>query len=731
LTHLDGGNSTIHTNDLTRTIGTYQGSIATEFDDDTLRAQLVQIASLLNNTHVVRLSNGADYVVKLPLQTATGEIIVALKVFKRQGGLKDRFDRKHKSKAERSYTAARYLQNHTISTPAPIAWLDRWENNRLLESYFLSIFQPAICLRDALSEIYFNRRDNADLMELLHLVAPAIRAMHDANFLHGDMGNQNILLPKNADGTWAQPQFIDLNRCTITTRPLTDKERAFDLSRPILPGNYLNFFKFIYCQHQMPSRELNQYEASYRKRFAFHRQSRNFRHPLRYFKHRNAKPKQQVYPDSKNYWLWDEKSAQPMIALSRKEKHRERSLRALLKMLWQGITSLPSLYSAYKNLQKQSFQNPVELKGRIGVALHPHKEYIAHELKLLRELGNPPVLLRFCHHESESIWDETIALIQQLHHDGVEVMVALLQDRQAVLHPEQWSTFLNKVIPAIANQVSHIEITHAYNRIKWGVWSMNELQALMAPAFALQQQYPQIKLTGPACIDFEYLPVIAALKSLPKGQSFAALSHLLYVDRRGAPENPQGPFSTLEKCTLLKALTTISPQCEEKVIISEVNWPVINTGIWSPVVCPYVTPKWKNKASGESDDDYANFMLRYIVIAICSGHIDQLFWWRLSAKGYGLVDDQNEFKPRAAYNALQYFFARLGDATFIKKWPTAKNTYVMEFHNATQQILMAWTTKGESTELADFDAQKIYDRSGDKITSAVISEAPIYVVRPL
>lgn len=721
----------ISTNAANSMIGNYQGTIAPEFDNEILRAQLIQIQSLLNNPAAVKLSSGADYVVKLPLQTTAGEIFVALKIFKRQKWLKDRFDRKHKSKAERSYIAARYLQQHNIGTPAPVAWLERWENNRLVESYFLTIFQPAICLRDALSDIYFNKRDNADLMDLLHHVAPAIRSMHDANFLHGDMGNQNILLPKNSDGSWAQPQFIDLNRCKISSLPLSDKERAFDLSRTVFPGNYLGFFKAIYCQHQVPSRELDKYESTYRKRFAFHRKSKHFRHPLRYLKNRRIEPTDKIYPNSKDFWLWDEKSAQPMIALSRKEKHRERFLVDMLIMASQGLAALPKLYNAYKKTKLQSFTQQVVLKNRIGVALHPHAEYIEQEIKLLRELGNPPVLIRFCHHESEAIWDQTISLIQRLYNDDVEVMVALLQDRQAILQPEQWNAFVNKIISAIANYVNHIEITHAFNRIKWGVWGIAELQALMAPAFALQEKYPHIKLAGPACIDFEYLPVVGALKSLPKGKYFSALSHLLYVDRRGAPENPQGPFSTLEKCALLKALTKISPQCEEKVIISEVNWPTIDSDIWSPIGSPYVSPKWKHKPSGETEENYANFMLRYIVIAICSGHVDQLFWWRLSAKGYGLVDDQNGFKPRLAYNALQYFFVRLGDATFIKKLPSAKDTYVLEFHNATQQILMAWTTSKETKELPNFDAQKVYDRDGNKIIDASISESPIYLVRPL
>lgn len=712
-------------------IGSYQGNIAPEFDSDILRAQLVHIAEHINKPTSIRLSKGVDYVLKVPLATPNGEITVALKVFKRQSWLKDRFDRKNKSKAERSYNAARYLLEHNIGTPAPIAWLDRWENNRLLESYFLTIFQPAICLRDALTDIYYNARNSEPLMELMHLVAPAVKAMHDAKFMHGDMGNQNILLPKNPDGSWAQPQFIDLNRARIFDLPLTDKERAFDLSRPIIPGNYLKFFKHIYCDHKDIPRTLDKNESIYRKRFERHRQSRKLRHPIRYLKNRHKPPSHVSYPDSKDYWLWDEKTAQPMIALSRDEKSRERFLANSLKILGKAITALPQIIWQYRQLKKQSFQQQIVLKDRIGVALHPHADYIEHELKLLGKLGNPPVLIRFCRHESEQLWDETIAQIHKLHTQGVVVMVALLQDRQAVLQPELWHSFLQKIIPAIADQASHIEITHAFNRIKWGVWNLAEWQALIAPAFALQQRFPQIKLTGPACIDFEYLPVIAALKSLPHGRKFSALSHLLYVDRRGAPENPQGPFATLEKCALLKALTRITPQCDDKVIISEVNWPVEHTDVWSPIVCPYATPKWQRLPSGETESDYANYMLRYIVIAICSGHIDQLFWWRLSAKGYGLVDDQNQFMPRIAYHALQYFLVRLSDATFIKKWPSAKNTYVLEFHNATQVILMVWKTKGESTDLPRFDAQKTYDRLGNLLKEPVISESPIYLIKAL
>src|SRR5690606_32235754 len=105
-----------------------------------------------------------------------------------------------------------------------------------------------------------------------------------------------------------------------------------------------------------------------------------------------------------------------------------------------------------------------------------------------------------------------------------------------------------------------------------------------------------LKITGPACIDFEYIPIISAfeeLKSINPSYKFDALSHLLYVDRRGAPENKQGMFSTLEKVRLLKAIAQTTSACNDKVIISEVNWPIENTDIWSPIVCPYATPRWQ------------------------------------------------------------------------------------------------------------------------------------------
>lgn len=713
--------------DATHTVGPYRGEVAFAFATPQVFKQLSELPHLLTDNRIERLSHGGDYVVKVPLQLDSEEVDITIKVFKRQSKFKDWYDQKNKSKAERSYIAARHLQEHGVGTPAPIAWLDRWDNGRLMESYYLCLYEPAICLRDALSDIYYNQRDNEPLMDLLLTVAPAIRAMHDAGFMHGDMGNQNILLPKQEDGRWGQPQFIDLNRCKIQEAPLNNEQRAFDLSRVILPGAYLKIFKFIYCHHQDIPAELENLERKFRRRFEWHTRSRKYRRPLRYLKNRRNRPTKPVYPSLQNIWLWDEKSAQPMTVMDKREKRRYRSLGYVVKTAWQSMVAMPKILKHYNVILAESYQQPVEMRNRIGVAIHPKDEYWQRELPMLQELGNPPVLIRFCHHETPADWAKGIALVEQLHIQGISIMAALLQDRRAILEPDQWANFLESVITAIADKVNHIEITHAFNRVKWGVWNAKEYSQLMQPAFALKKRFPTIKLTGPACIDFEYHPTIAALNTIPAGQKFSALSHLLYVDRRGAPEGKQGRFSTLEKCALLKALARWSDHCEDKVIVSEVNWPIKYTGIWSPIGCPYEAPQWRRDEPGETEEIYAHYMLRYLAISICSGHVEQVFWWRLSAHGYGLVDDCNDFRKRPAYNALVFFLDLLGKATFIGKREVS-GIYALEFKKDNQNIMMLWQTGEGQKPLPKLTYSHAFDWRGTRITDVFVSASPIYLL---
>lgn len=708
--------------------GTLSGAVTAAFNDSVTHQHLSQLANFISTGE--KLSHGADFVTKSEWPTINGNISVAIKVFKRQSWWKDKYDQKNKSKAERSFLHACFLQEQGIGTPEAIAWLERWEQDRLIESYYICRYQPAPSFREVLAEILWDKRDNQPLMDILHHLAPAICAMHDAGFMHGDMGNQNILLPQGANQQWLPPQLIDLNRAKILNRPANARERAKDLARLALPGAYMKIFKMIYSHHQEPSAELDELEQKYRDRFWRHRRNSKWRHPIRHWKNRKQQHGRSLYPAERDLWLWDEKTAQPMISLGRKEKHRLRNWGYMFFMAWHGIRALPGIYYSYRQLLRQSYSRPVVMLNRVGVALHPHSEYIQAELSLLEQLGNPPVLIRFCHHETEADWHRAIELAEMLSHKGTQLMVAVLQDRRALLEPESWRSFLNLIIRKLGDKASYIEITHASNRMKWGIWNSSEYIQLLQPALDLKKQFPHIKVTGPACIDFEYLPVVAALEALPKDTRLDALSHLLYVDRRGAPENKQGYFSTLEKSALLKALATWSSKTDDNVIISEVNWPIKHTGIWSPIGCPYETPKWRRDQPGETEDDYASYMLRFLIITLCSGHVEQVFWWRLSAHGYGLVDDQNNFRPRPAFTAMAFFLRMLGTATFIRRWHSKENLYVFEFEQGNQRLAIAWCTPGDSPlpdKLCDTTAWNAY---GEQIPIDRLSRSPAYFLLP-
>ncbi|MDA7916916.1 hypothetical protein N9Z15_01430 [Akkermansiaceae bacterium] len=164
-------------------------------------------------------------------------------------------------------------------------------------------------------------------------------------------------------------------------------------------------------------------------------------------------------------------------------------------------------------------------------------------------------------------------------------------------------------MPKCAELTEGVEVCHAVNRSKWGIHSPEEQAQLLEPLVGISERFPKLKITGPACIDFEYHFAIAALDKTPEGLRYDALSHHLYVDRRGAPENKQGKFSKVEKYALLKAIANDSPCCDDRVIVSEVNWPVKGSGIYSPVDATFMLPDQPESPLNVSEEEYGYFML--------------------------------------------------------------------------------------------------------------------------
>ena len=649
-------------------VGAYAGEIAEAYRDAALTEQLARLPALLAAPAARLIAGGRNRNIRIELPLQGRTIAVMVKAFGAQPWFRDLRDRRRGSKARRTWQAAAHLAAHGAGTPPPIGYLERWEGTRLRESYYLAEYQDgAETFRDALLRLFDGAPPRAaDFVALLECVAAGIRAMHDAGFLHNDLGNQNVLLRPEGAARWSGFMVVDLNRGRLRTA-LSLRQRARDLSRLELPSDLLQMLAEMYWRG-IPPRALLRWDRRYRRLYRLQVLKRRALQALRELRGtRSAAAPARDYPAPRELWIWDEATAQPIAALLRRDRVRNFPRSRYTRVLLDGLRGAPRAWREYRGLLPLAYAQPVDFTGRIGMALEPTPRTLERELALLAALGPVPALVRFYHHDARDTLRWRAELVRTLHLAGHAVSVALVQDRRAVREPASWRAFALEALENVAGIVEAVEVGHAVNRVKWGVWGFEDLRALYAPLPELQARFPGMRFMGPALIDFEYPVAFAALREWPRDVPLAALSHHLYVDRRGAPENPQNGFGAPEKFSLGRALARAAPHCADRFVVSEVNWPLRGTGAHAPIHAPYFPP-WRHAGDpGVSEDEYADLLLRYLCLALGSGMVERVYWWRLAARGFGLVDDTDAdaLRPRPAYALLKNFLRVLGSATFI------------------------------------------------------------------
>jgi len=649
-------------------IGPYRGEIAAAYRTPGILDCLARLPELLRGGNAEALNEGRHRIIRVPLEADGTTFDLVAKAFGRQMLVKDAVDSRRGSKARRTWLAASHLAGKGVGTPGPVGYFERWAGGRLVESYYLSLFVPdLVSFEDELVRLYHEEPVCERFIDLMQVVADGVRAMHEAGFQHRDLGNQNILLRRVGGAAWRDVQFVDLNRGRILPS-LSLLRRARDLCRLHLPSDLLRVFKEMYFGDVVPE-AFQVWERRFRTAYGWHAHTRTLRHPVRSARQRKRDRGKRTYPSEKDMWIWDPRSGQAISTMLRRDRKRHYPPLRHLRIAMAALRRVAPVWREYRALRSACYTQPVALAGRIGVAVDPRPQTWERELALLRELGNVPVMVRFYHHESMKEWDYLAQTVCGLAQEGRSVSVALVQDRNAVKDPGHWATFASRVLGQVGEHVEYVEVGHAINRVKWGIWDYREYGALLKAMAAVSDFHPRVRYVGPAVIDFEYADVAAALAQVPPALHFAALSHHLYVDRRGAPENRQGRFAALEKFALAKAIAATSPACDDRLIVSEVNWPIERTGVYSPVGSPYVSPGPRYNDPSVSEDTYADYMLRYLLIALCSGMVERVFWWRLVARGYGLVDDSDpdDWRRRPAYDALRTFLQQLGESRFLEK----------------------------------------------------------------
>jgi len=638
------------------------------------------------------LQDGRNLTVRTRFDLPDGERAdVAIKRFPAPSPARQKLDqlRGMPGKARRAWLAAEHLcARMPGSTPAPVAIV---EEGPRAESWLVTRFEAGLTsLKAALIDRYATFGPCAAIMDLLRVVAENCARIHDAGFFHGDLGNQNIMLTDDGE---PRVVLIDLNRCRLRPGPLSTRERARDLSRIHLPSDLRRVFLEMYWRGAVPPAPFLQAERHFRRRYALHCLTRRLRHPLR----KPSPATDGVYPEPQNIWIWDTKSEQAIPALRPRDRHRHQSCSRVLLPLLALARSLPALYRHREHQRNIAFERPLLLFAeRAFVSISADPDRFEQERAWLAELGCIGTHIRFYAHEPESITDFKIDAVRRLRAANTAVAISLVQHRDAVRRPQLWLRFCDRVLAALHDTVMWVEMLHAINRVKWGVWNFSELRRMLAVMAPLGATYPDVTFIGPSVIDFEWDYLAAALRCLPEKPRLHAVSCHLYVDRRGPPEALQGACNALGKLQLLRAMALSTPRTQGHLIVSEFNWPLRDTREWSPVGSPHVSPGDRFNDPSVTETDAAAYILRYLFIGLASGMADQMVFWSLAAHGFGLIDPgrtpDSPWRARPAFTAMKTFFHRLKHAHFISAVQRGEaGVWAMHFtSSAGQGIVTAW-----------------------------------------
>jgi len=415
-------------------------------------------------------------------------------------------------------------------------------------------------------------------------------------------------------------------------------------------------------------------------------------------------------------YQWDFYSDQPypIKDKSYKKRIRIRAVPANLKLLFVNAIFLPLSLLNYFFLSR--FQTAIRSKSSIGLCVNLDKEP-SPSPSLVSELGVRRLSLRIPLSDVENI-DSYVDFIKSF--SGVDWMFVVLQDREHIDNEELCAESFEMVFSKLHSHGKTFQIGNAINRTKWGFSSVDEYLSFFKTAQNIRDaKFPEIDLLGSSVIDFE---VYALIRSLWHFFSirYDGVASLLYVDRRGAPENTQFIFDLIGKINFFWAAIKLSPKTKKRLIISETNWPIEHTKPYAPALGDV----WV------SENDYANYMLRFYLLAIANGRAECIYWHQLIAPGYGLIDNRDGvIRKREAYFLFKNLCDLMNDSEVINFFET-KNYFEMVVKNSFKgKFHIVWMRKGKAQKnipanMLAYDAfGKVLNCYNDCIE---IGESPIF-----
>jgi len=407
---------------------------------------------------------------------------------------------------------------------------------------------------------------------------------------------------------------------------------------------------------------------------------------------------------------WDNYSDQPALLTDKayKKKMRKKEFFSLVQTFFIALVMLPFSILAMPFVKRKEIDSKHFFSMGVDFERNPQES-----LLFLDELGVESILLRFKLWEMQML-PQLKAFIQTS--KKRHITLKILQDREHIEDLALLENDLKQIFTQLDGFIDIYEIGSTINRSKWGFFSLNEYHQFFKVAYNLQQKsFPKSKLIGSSVIDFEYHFTAHSLFNLCKFH-YDGIASLLYVDRRGAPENTQMGFALSDKIALLSTLVWLSPKTNKKLYITETNWPLSGTAPYAPT----------SEKECVSESLYSDYMLRYHYLAFASQQVDSIAWHQLIAPGYGLVDNRDSLHKRKAFASYQFMVQTLKNAQFLRL-DIKRGYYILQCLIEEQLLQIHWSLK--PTSLFNEASFEVYSSKGKRIKDKelTISSDPIYI----
>ncbi len=183
-------------------------------------------------------------------------------------------------------------------------------------------------------------------------------------------------------------------------------------------------------------------------------------------------------------------------------------------------------------------------------------------------------------------------------------------------------------------------------------------------------------------------------------------------------------FDTVDKVLLLKAIADTGRNTTGRSWITEVNWPLAE-GPHSPA----------GKTVAVSEEAQADYLVRYYLLTLASGAVERVYWWRMVARGYGLIapEPDGSLRRRPSWYALKTLNAELHGATFTATVSAPENVWLYRFERDDGIVVVAWSLDEDGRAELPSPARRAITRGGEEIpppdgTTITTGPSPVYYV---